>query len=281
MGSHRKKVADVPRALVEPESPSALSRVRWLLPIGLAFLGVSFLGAGLSAAGVDDLLGAGGAQAAARDARPAFDFELEELLWDSLRIFGAILSGALIAYHPRTRSSVASLIEIDRPKIFITYTVIGAVCSLVVDYKESMALAIFGLGGLMRFRTLLPSAKDTGRIILSVVTGIFWGLGLFQLAILLTVLAWLLILILDWRVGYRMLVKGLKKEQLAATAAAYTEVLQARGCRISQVKRSLNKGTVAIVFLSSRRHDRDDYEHAFSEEIAPDLQGTVDWPEEA
>lgn len=202
---------------------------------------------------------------------------LEQFLWF---ILGALASGVVLAYHPHFIGRVAGILEMDSPKVFITYTVVGALTGCIVGVQEYMAFAIFGIGGLMRFRTELPSAKDTGRVILATLIGMLWGLELFVVAVLATVIAWLLVLILDWRVGYRMVAKGLGGELVAESAQAYQRELEEYGCRITQVKRNPKKGQFSIVFRSSRKYDRDDFESAFEEDIEERLKATVDWPEE-
>ena len=45
-----------------------------------------------------------------------------ELLWFLLCVLGAIVSGSILAYHPHLLRRVASISQVDAPKIFITYT---------------------------------------------------------------------------------------------------------------------------------------------------------------
>ena len=104
----------------------------------------------------------------------------KQLLSFLLCVVGAIVSGGVLAYHPHLRRRVASIAQVDAPKIFITYTVIGALAGYIGGYSELMGLVIFGIGGLMRFRTELPSAKDTGRVIMTTLIGIIWGLAPHQ-----------------------------------------------------------------------------------------------------
>ncbi len=221
---------------------------------------------------------AGGAQANAGD--PTLAERLVELGWSMLRVLGAIASGAFLAYHPRSRSRVADLADIELPKIYITYSMVGALCALIVQINYMMGFAIFGVGALMRVRTILSSAKDTGRLILATVIGFCWGVDLFETAVAVSLLAWILIWILDSKVGFRMLVKGLDKKMLPNCEAAYRKVLEAYGCRVSQVKKHLNKGQLSVVFLANRKVDRDTLEEAFQDEVDETLRGTIDWPEE-
>ena len=196
-------------------------------------------------------------------------------------IAGAIFSGAVLAYHPHYRNRLGSLEEMDLPKIFITYTVVGAVVGHVVVQQQALGLAIFGLGGLMRFRTLLPTAKETGRLILSTMIGVAWGIEAWGMAVAVTVLGWLLVLVLDWGVAYRIIVRGLENVDLTAVSEAYRGALSRMSARVANVKKNPKKSQVSIVFKASRKQSREDFEVAFDEDVPAELRGTVDWSEEA
>src|SRR3989442_15169287 len=58
--------------------------------------------------------------------------------------------GAVIAYHPRTYGKAMTLEEFDQPKIFIMYSVVGAVVAQIVKAWTDMSFVIFGIGGLLR-----------------------------------------------------------------------------------------------------------------------------------
>jgi hypothetical protein len=101
----------------------------------------------------------------------------------------ALVLAAVIAYHPTLRSRASTLAEIEQPKTFMMYSMIGALIAIVVKVQPSMALVVFGIGGLMRFRTDVGQAKDTGRVILVTVVGLSCGLELYVVALLATALA--------------------------------------------------------------------------------------------
>jgi hypothetical protein len=78
----------------------------------------------------------------------------------------ALLLGAVIGYHPATRRRMSSLEQFEQPKTVLMYSMVAAVVALLVKVQPAMAFVIFGIGGLLRFRTLVGEAKDTGRVIL-------------------------------------------------------------------------------------------------------------------
>ncbi|MBI4587008.1 MAG: hypothetical protein HY717_23595 [Planctomycetes bacterium] len=195
-------------------------------------------------------------------------------------VLGAVALGAVLAYHPHYLHKVTSLEEVDQPKIFITYTVIGAVVAIVVGPFPTMAFAIFGIGGLMRFRTELGAARETGRVILATIIGLCCGLEFWLAAVIATILAWLLILGLDWKVAHAMIVRGIDRDRIKDSSEAYSSLLEEYGCRVLQVRRNPKKEQFSVLFKSSRKITRDGLEVAFEDEIDEKLRGTIDWPEE-
>ncbi len=67
-----------------------------------------------------------------------------------------------------------------------------------------MALVVFGIGSLIRFRTVLATPEITVKGIMVVVIGLACGLSLFPLAVLLTAAAWVLLWFIDRKFGVRV-----------------------------------------------------------------------------
>jgi len=196
-----------------------------------------------------------------------------------LVIVGAGLLGCALAYHPFAGHMV-SLEDLDQPKIIITYTVVGALVAIVVSAIPNMAFAIFGIGGLMRFRTELGAAKETGRVILATLLGLACGLHFWMVAILGTAIAWILILILEYRRGHRMAVRGLTTQTLSPAADAYAGVLAELKCNIATVRKNPAKSQVSFIFRAKRTLDRESIEAECNERVPKELRGTIDWPED-
>jgi hypothetical protein len=190
----------------------------------------------------------------------------------------AITLAAVIAYHPTLRHKASTLDEIEQPKTFIMYSMIGALIALVVKVQPSMALVVFGIGGLMRFRTEVGQAKDTGRVILVTVVGLSCGLELYVVALLATALAWLLILVLDGRSVERVVVHGFEKDAIQRGSEAYLAALRELGCTILGEEKQVKKGSVAILILyrTPRGLNRARLERRLAE-IPEAQRGTVSW----
>ena len=204
--------------------------------------------------------------------------DLDVLLHFGLTLILAAALGAVIAYHPRTQKTVDTVEEAETPKIYITYSVIGAIIGLMVlQYGLVVGFVVFGIGGLIRFRTTLPSATKTGRLILVTLIGLSLGLDLPHLAVLATAFGFGLVYLLDARITYRIEVKGLKKDKIPEAADAYAAVLAQRRYRVLSEKRSFSKGRVSFVFQTSPKISRNELEDDFERRIPEKVRGSVDW----
>jgi hypothetical protein len=189
----------------------------------------------------------------------------------------AVLLGAVIAYHPLTRSKAASLEELEQPKTFIMYAMVGAVIGVIVSIYPVMGPVIFGIGGLLRFRTNVGPAKDTGRVILAVIVGVAAGLKLIVVAVFATAFGWVLIWMLERQSFGRIQVKGLQQDVIARSAEAYRKILIRAGCRLLGEKKKFTKGMVTFVFTAPRDLDREALEHLFIEAVPIEIRGYIDW----
>lgn len=202
--------------------------------------------------------------------------DVEFLLNTSLMLTTAVLLAAAIAYHPVTRGRASTLEEIEQPKTFIIYAMVGAIVAVIVKVAPSMALVIFGIGGLMRFRTQVGQAKDTGRVILVTVVGLCCGLELYGVALLGTLFGWVLVFWLERNTYERMVVQGLEVAELQRAAASYSKVLNAAGFRVLSEKNNVKKGQVSFIVRIPTNPSRDALTSAF-EALEPELQGAIHW----
>ncbi len=189
----------------------------------------------------------------------------------------ATVLSAVIAYHPRSYGKARSLSDVESPKTYIMYALVGAVCGQIVFIEPKMAFLIFGIGGLMRFRTDVGATKDTGRVILVTLIGLCCGLLRYDIAVISTVFAYGLIAALEGGTAYRVVVKGLSEKTLLKSAAAYRKILDDEGCRVLNEKKNFVKHTVRFTFRAPRGIDREDLEQLFEDSIPPELKGSAEW----
>lgn len=190
----------------------------------------------------------------------------------------AVLLSTVLAYHPSVRRKATTLEEFEQPKVFIMYSIVGAVIALLVKVQPSMALVVFGIGGLLRFRTNVKQAKDTGRVILVTVVGLCCGLELYVVAVLATITGWLLIYALEGQTVGRLVVQGLDRDIIGPAAATYAEALREAGCSILGEERNLDKGFVAFVIRTPRELDRASLEAKLGDlDLPADQRGALAW----
>src|SRR6184192_4032759 len=102
-----------------------------------------------------------------------------------------------IAWHPRRASLADPLADLEERKALILLGVVGAVVAELSGTSQTLAFVIFGIGALLRFRTLLDNPKLTGKAIMVVVVGLACGMGSWAMAVFVTAFSWLLVFWLD------------------------------------------------------------------------------------
>jgi hypothetical protein len=195
-----------------------------------------------------------------------------------LELMLASVLGAIIAYHPTSQRNVDTLEEVEAQKVFVLYAAIGAITgTMVMRYGTVVGFVVFGIGGLIRFRTDLRSAAMTGRVILVTLIGLACGLQLPHLAVLATIFGFGLIAVLDANVTCRIVVKHLNAGSLAMASQAYRSLLEREGCRVLGETKSFAKEQVALVFHAPRRLAREQLARTLEADVPDALKGAVDW----
>lgn len=225
-----------------------------------------------------------GRESVDRVASPTGSFEGYAALLDGRQVLDILVVlllaaglGAIIAYHPRTRAKASTLTELEQPKTFLLYALVGAITARIVEANPNMALVVFGIGGLMRFRTDVGPAKDTGRVILTAVVGVACGLKLLVVAVPATLFGWILLYFLERETFTRLVVKGIAAEGLAAASDAYRRVLIEAGCRILGERKKIIGGEVGFVFSTPPSFDRERFEQQATAAVPAGLRGAIDW----
>lgn len=201
-------------------------------------------------------------------------FMLDSLL---LLTLAAVL-GLVIGYHPTTERAADTLEEIEAPKVYVLYAIVGAIVGLmVVRYGTVLGFVVFGIGGLIRFRTELRSATLTGQVILITLIGLACGLHLPHAAVLATAFVFVLMFLLHSRPAYRLEIQGLPSERINEAAAAYRDQMVAQGCKVLSEKKNPAKERVIFVVRGARNVTHERLEELFAANIDPALRGSIDW----
>jgi len=102
-----------------------------------------------------------------------------------------------IAWHPRRASLRDPLRDFEERKALVLLGVVGAVVAELSGTSQTLAFVIFGIGALLRFRTLLENPKLTGKAIMVVIVGLACGMGSWAMAVFVTAFSWGLMFWLD------------------------------------------------------------------------------------
>ena len=168
--------------------------------------------------------------------------------------------------------------DLEQQKTLIIYSVVGAMIAIICAVNPSMAFVIFGIGGLMRFRTDLGASKSTGHTIMGTLIGLCWGLGLELVAVFATLYFWVMILVLERSKVVELTVGGVEVAAMGQAAEAYRAALGKAGAELTASSKNFKKQQMIFVM---RLPDEAGLERVVSEvsAIEDSLRGTPDWPE--
>ena len=113
----------------------------------------------------------------------------------------------LIAWHPRRSSLMNPLSDLEERKALILLGMVGAIVAELSGSSQTLAFVIFGIGALLRFRTVLDNPKLTGKAITVVVVGLACGMGSWAMAVFVTAFSWLLVFWLDSHASCRIRIR--------------------------------------------------------------------------
>jgi hypothetical protein len=190
----------------------------------------------------------------------------------------ATLSGVILAHHPVQRRRPLTLAHLEQQKTLIVYSGVGALIAIICTVAPSMAFVIFGIGGLMRFRTNTGESKSTGHTIMGTLIGLCWGLGLQLVAVIATIYFWLLIYAMESRTVHELTVIGLDAATMPRATEAYRSAFTKAGCSVLGHSKSFKKQKLELLLRVPKSFTSDDAAKTV-DTIPPELRGTFDWPE--
>ena len=200
------------------------------------------------------------------------------LLGAFLNLVLAAVLGAVVGFHPRRIRTADTLEEIEAPKVSIVYAVTGSLIGILVEkYGLGMGFVLFGIGGLIRFRTVMRSAQLTGQVIFVTLIGLTCGLDLPHVAVLATAFDFILTFLLEARITYRVDVRGLPLDRYTEAADAYRAVLAGRRYRVLSETKWPDKGRICFIFRSASSDTREHIEGLLDENVDASLRGSMDW----
>jgi len=152
-----------------------------------------------------------------------------------------------IAWHPRRSSLMNPLSDFEERKALILLGMVGAVVAELSGTNQTLAFVIFGIGALLRFRTLLDNPKLTGKAITIVVVGLACGMGSWAMAIFVTAFTWLLVFWLDSHASCRVRIRLDDNVDPKPIFGLVQSLLVSHKCRLQSSELYEDKGQ--MVFL--------------------------------
>ncbi|HLN97028.1 MAG TPA: MgtC/SapB family protein [Pyrinomonadaceae bacterium] len=157
-----------------------------------------------------------------------------------------------IAWHPRRASIRNPLADFEERKALILLGVVGAVVAELSGTSQTLAFVIFGIGALLRFRTVLDNPKLTGKAIMVVVVGLACGMGSWAMAVFVTAFSWLLLFWLDSHSSCRVRIRLDDTEDPKPVFDAVQSLLVSHNCRVQSSSLYEDKGRmVFLLYLPS------------------------------
>ena len=187
----------------------------------------------------------------------------------------AVLLMLPFLYGQRKLGRFHSLARIDEQKAYVTYAAVSAAIAVLVLQHPAMALVIFGMGGLLRFRTPTSSEGGTGRAVFAVVIGLACGLSLYALAVTLTILGYVAMVSMERSSTLELTIKKLSPERLKESMAAYRAMIAAHGGRIVGTRTVAAEDQFTMVLLVPRRVSLQEMNESLKLEVPDDLQGKM------
>jgi len=152
-----------------------------------------------------------------------------------------------IAWHPRRATLRDPLRDFEERKALILLGVVGAVVAELSGTSQTLAFVIFGIGALLRFRTLVDNPKLTGKAIMVVVVGLACGMGSWAMAVFVTAFSWLLMFWLDSHSSCRVRIRLDETEDPKPVFDAVQSLLISHKCKLQSSSLYEDKGR--MVFL--------------------------------
>jgi hypothetical protein len=191
-----------------------------------------------------------------------------------LRLFLSLLlavgCASMIAWDPRASKRLKPFCDLEERKTLIILCVVGAIVSELSGTSPTLAFVIFGIGALLRFRTVLDNPKVTGKAILVVVIGLACGMGSWTMAVFVTIFSWVLIFWLDSRMTGNVTIRLSGARDVRPLQNTVESLLISHHCRPQCCTLSKGKKRMEFVFHMPARLDREKLEAELSAKLPKD-----------
>lgn len=204
--------------------------------------------------------------------------ELQEMGQFLLGLVEVTVMTAVIAYHPAIRADRRKLAEYQVPGTLFVYALIGMVVGfLVMNHGAIIGFVIFGIGGLLRFRTDVGKMSDTMRLILVTLVGLCVGLDLPVMALITTASAWAIVYAFGASPYHVVEVKFADVHATAQARETLEADLKSAGFSIAGLSKAKAKHTFSFTVVGGRSGSRDALVHAMIDLGAENPELISDW----
>lgn len=201
--------------------------------------------------------------------------ELAELL---LAVLVTAALTAAIAFHPVVLAERRRAEDFQEPRSLFLYALIGLLVGfMVMHHGYLIGFVIFGIGGLMRFKTDTGDLADTRRLILVTLVGLSVGLNLPIMAMTATACAWIAVYALgrEQQLTIEVQFDGMKQTKLHLDTLR--DLLRERGYRVqSATKHRFKPGADYLLFVQGKA-GREAVLREMSQIQGTKLYGISDW----
>jgi hypothetical protein len=166
-----------------------------------------------------------------------------------------------IAWHPRRATLRDPLRDFEERKALILLGVVGAVVAELSGTSQTLAFVIFGIGALLRFRTVLDNPKLTGKAIMVVVVGLACGMGSWAMAVFVTAFSWLLMFWLDSHSSCRVRIRLDETEDPKPVFDTVQSLLLSHKCKLQSSSLYEDKGSMVFLLYLPNGVDPTRLEH--------------------
>src|SRR5882724_12046719 len=144
---------------------------------------------------------------------------------------------------------------------------VGSIIAELSGTSTTLAFVIFGVGALVRFRTVMDNPKASGKAILAVVVGLACGMGSWTMAVFVTAFSWVLLLVLDARVTCNMSIRLDDDDDPKQMRNTVQALLLSHHCQFQSCKLSKGKDRLKFLFNMPAKLAQDQLEAAVRAEL--------------
>lgn len=183
-----------------------------------------------------------------------------------------------ISFLPSIRQRRFTKLGVELLKSIYVFSIIGMMCGLIVHIQpkdSQLGFVIFGLGSLMRFRTDLDDASDTGKVMMAALIGLCVGLGLTEFAILAALGVWIVLVTIEQSDTLKMLVVYKETSEISDSLPALYRALGKSGLTITSVLRSESNLEYEFVLRTPRGLPIELAESSILRDVPSQTSGTI------